>query len=579
LRLQDATWVATAAYGEVKVPPTIQALLEARLDNLPRADRAAVEPAAVIGLEFARPALEALAPEAVRAALGEHLGTLERKHFIRPSSATHAEAIYRFHNHLVRETVYNGLLKRARANLHIGFVRWADKVNADRDRALEFEEILGYHLEQAHRYLRELGSLDEAGLAIGADAARRLSSSARRAFARGNMHAAASLFRRAIALLGENDATRLSLLPELGEVLLELGDFAQARVILAEAQATADRNANRRIAASVQLLRVRVRLFSAEAGDCSEEALHMAGEAIPLFEREAAHPELARAWRLIGLVHGISARYGQSTDAVSRSMVHARLAGDERLIARNATGLSSSTLLGPTPVPQAIELCEQLIANGLGDRQAESKILCTLAQLRAMNGQFDTARALCRRGRGLLRELGQGLIAASTGIDMLLVELLAGDLIAAEREVKGDYEFLTRAGETYYLSTMAALLSRVVRDQGRDDEALVYSEIAEGTAADDDMESQALWRSIRAPIVARAGNLSEAETLARSAVELSQQSDAPQMRADSLSELASVLRLAGRVEEARQTIDSAIAIYRAKCDIVSAARASAWADA
>lgn len=305
----------------------------------------------------------------------------------------------------------------------------------------------------------------------------------------------------------------------------------------------------------------------------------MAEESIPLFESEAAHPELARAWRLIGLVHGISARYGQSTDAVSRSMVHARLAGDERLIARNATGLSSSTLLGPTPVPQAIELCEQLIANGLGDRQAESKILCTLAQLRAMNGQIDTARALCRRGRGLLRELGQGLNAASTGIDMLLVELLAGDLIAAEREVKDDYEFLTRAGETYYLSTMAALLSRVVRDQGRDDEALVYSEIAEATAADDDMESQALWRSIRAPIVARAGNLSEAESLARSAVELSGQSDAPQMRADSLSELASVLRLAGRLDEARQTIDSAIAIYRAKGDIVSAARASAWAEA
>ncbi len=579
LRRQGDVWVSTASYGEVKVPPTIQALLEARLDNLPRADRAAIEPAAVIGLEFARPALEALAPDAVRPTLAEHLGTLVRKHFIRSSNAAHADAIYRFHNHMVRETVYNGLLKRARANLHIGFVRWADKVNADRDRALEFEEILGYHLEQAHRYLRELGPMDEAGLAIGADAARRLSSSARRAFARGDMHAAASLFRRAIALLGESDATRLSLLPEFGEVLLELGDFAQAREVLAEAQATADQNANRRIAASVELLRVRVRLFSAEAGDCSEEALRMAEESIPLFESEAAHPELARAWRLIGLVHGISARYGQSTDAVSRSMVHARLAGDERLIARNATGLSSSTLLGPTPVPQAIELCEQLIANGLGDRQAESKILCTLAQLRAMNGQIDTARALCRRGRGLLRELGQGLNAASTGIDMLLVELLAGDLIAAEREVKDDYEFLTRAGETYYLSTMAALLSRVVRDQGRDDEALVYSEIAEATAADDDMESQALWRSIRAPIVARAGNLSEAESLARSAVELSGQSDAPQMRADSLSELASVLRLAGRLDEARQTIDSAIAIYRAKGDIVSAARASAWAEA
>ena len=67
----------------------------------------------------------------------------------------------------MRDTVYNGLLKRTRANLHLGFVRWADKVNAERDRALEFEEILGYHLEQAYRYLGELGPLDEAGVAIG----------------------------------------------------------------------------------------------------------------------------------------------------------------------------------------------------------------------------------------------------------------------------------------------------------------------------------------------------------------------------------------------------------------------------
>ena len=60
-------------------------------------------------------------------------------------------------------------------------------------REQEFEEILGYHLEQAHRYLRELGPLDEAGVAIGVDAARRLSSAAKRAFARGDMHAAADL--------------------------------------------------------------------------------------------------------------------------------------------------------------------------------------------------------------------------------------------------------------------------------------------------------------------------------------------------------------------------------------------------
>ena len=201
LHREGAQWVRAEGYGEITVPPTIKALLEARLDDLARADRATVEPASVIGVEFERPAIEALAPDAVRPEIGKHLDTLARKHFIDLADAAQAETIYRFHHHLVRDTVYNGLLKRARANLHLGFVRWADKVNAERDRALEFEEILGYHLEQAYRYLGELGPLDEAGVAIGIDAAQRLASAGRRAFMRSDMHAAANLLRRASALL------------------------------------------------------------------------------------------------------------------------------------------------------------------------------------------------------------------------------------------------------------------------------------------------------------------------------------------------------------------------------------------
>ena len=577
LRQVDGQWRRGDGDSDIKVPPTIHALLEARLDNLGREERVAVEPASVIGVEFAQTALESLAPEAIRASMPTHLSTLARKHFIDPARASSAETIYRFHHQLVRDTVYNGLLKRTRATLHINFVRWADRVNADRDRALEFEEILGYHLEQAHRYLAELGPLDGQGLAIGMDGAHRLGEAGLRASSRGDIHAAANLLRRASAMLLEDDPARLPLLLDLADVLLHLGDFPECRRLIVDIQAGAARVGNRRIVAAAELTRMRVRLSSAEPGDWSEEMLKFANEAIALFDAEGAHPDLARAWSMVGIVHAIAARYGQCTDALGRSMVHARQAGNERLIASNAMVISSSTLLGPTPVPQAIELCEQTVSNGLSDRQAEAKVLCTLAQLRAMNGEFDAARALYRRGRGLLRELGQGLNAASTGVDVLLVELLAGDLAAAKREVMPDYEFLVRTGETFVLSTIAALLSRVERDQGRDAEALTFSQVAEDATAADDVDSQALWRSIRAPILARAGNLAEAESLARSAVELARQGDAPQLQADTMVELATVLALAGRLDEARQFIERAIAIYRAKGDIASSRRVAAWA--
>jgi hypothetical protein len=570
LRLEDGRWVRAESYGQITVPPTIQALLEARLDSLARADRATVEPAAVIGLEFARAALEALAPDAVRPEMAAHLSTLARKHFIRPSGE--AETVYRFHNHLVRETVYNGLLKRMRANLHIGFVRWADKVNADRDRALEFQEILGYHLEQAHRYLRELGPLDEAGVAIGADAAVRLADAGRRAFARGDLNAAANLMRRATELLNSEDPRRTELLPELGEALMGLGDFPAARVVLEEARIAADRTSNRRISASSQIVGMFIGLYSGEQGDWSEQTLALAQELIPVLERESAYRELAMAWRLIVLVHGIAGRYSLANDAVERSTAHARRAGSARLVAGNGTILSLNALFGGTPVPQAIFQCEQLVASGLSDRQIESAIMCTLAQLKAMNGELEAARSLYRRARAVLRDLGQGVFAASTGVDLARVELLGGDLAFAEREVREDYALLAKMGETYVLSSMAALLSRLVRDQGRDDEALEFSKVAEEASAADDVESQALWRSIRAPIVARAGNTVLAEELARTALDMVRRTEAPCMQADALVELASVLRLAGKVSEAREALGEATALYTAKGCIVSATR-------
>ncbi len=580
LHQEGGHWVRSDRHGEIVVPPTIHALIEARLDQLGRLERAAVEPASVIGLEFAQPALASLAPDAVRSGIDEHIATLMRKRFIRPSRTLQSEALYRFQHQLVRDTVYHGLLKRARANLHIEFVRWADRINADRDRALEFEEILGYHLEQAHRYLRELGALDEAGVALGRDAAERLSGAGRRAFARGDMNAASNLFQRAVALLPDRDPWRLTLLPELGETLMNMGNFAGAHAILDEASQEADRVGNDRVKASSQLVGMLIRLYSGEQRqNWGEETLRAAHELVPLLERQDAHNELATAWRLIVLAHGMSGRYSLASEAVERSISHARAAGNDHLVARNGLILSINALYGPTPVSQAIIQCEKLLADGVHYRQVECKILCALSQLKAMNGELDEARALYRQGRATLHDLGQGVYAASTGLTIAHVELRGGDLAHAEREVRADYELLTRMGETYFLSTMAALLSRVVRDQGRDDEALVLSQAAEKAAATDDVESQALWRSIRAPVLARAGEPAMAEELARTAVDLVRGTEAPGLQADALCELASVLKLIGKAEEAREVMVDAIELHLSKGDVASARRSIAWVEA
>jgi class 3 adenylate cyclase/tetratricopeptide (TPR) repeat protein len=578
LRLEQGRWVRVQPAAEIDIPPTIQALLEARLDQLGHQERSIIDPASIIGVEFPHAAVAHLLPEPLRPALGDHLHSLETKQFVRAAPRPDGDLFYRFHHHLVRETVYNGLLKRVRAQLHVAFVQWADRVNADRDRALEFEEILGYHLEQAHRYLRELGPLDEQGQAIGNDAALRLSSAGRRAVARGDMHAATNLLRRSVALLDLDDPRRMELLPEFAEALTALGDFAGAQFALDEALTAAERTGNFRLQAASRITAMFLRLYSGEQqSDWSEETLRVAHGLIPQLEREGADSELATAWRLVVLVHGIAGRYGAASEAVERSMAHARRAGNASLVERNNLILANNALYGPLPVPRGIAQCEAIIDQGIADRQNECLILCMLAQLRAMNGDLDAARHLYRRGRALLRDLGQGVFAASTGSDVASVELHGGDLATAEREVQADLKFLAEKGETYLLSSMAAMLARIVRDQGRDIEALELCERAEAASAVDDLEAQARWRMVRAPILARANSMDDAVEMAKAAVDLARRTEGPVLQADALSELAWVLHAAGRPVEAREAIDAAAALYAAKGNVVAGARAAAWA--
>jgi len=127
-------------------------------------------------------------------------------------------------------------------------------------------------------------------------------------------------------------------------------------------------------------------------------------------------------------------------------------------------------------------------------------------------------------------------------------------------------------GGTYFLSSMAGILARAVRDQGRYQEALELTRTAEAAAADDDVEAQVLWRCVRAPILAHTGKTAEAQSLARAALERARQTQMPYLHGLALVAFATVLQVAGHVDEARAVVGEAIAIYAAKGDIVSTAR-------
>ncbi|HYL40457.1 MAG TPA: adenylate/guanylate cyclase domain-containing protein, partial [Candidatus Binatus sp.] len=158
-------WVARAGAGQLAIPPTVQALVAARLDALGSDERQVIEPASVIGLSFAEEALGELVEEPLKPILEAELGSLAGKELIRPVQG--ADVMFRFGHGVIRDTAYGGLLKRVRAALHERFVVWAERVNRERGRETEFEEILGYHLEQAYRYRTELGLLDDTARRVG----------------------------------------------------------------------------------------------------------------------------------------------------------------------------------------------------------------------------------------------------------------------------------------------------------------------------------------------------------------------------------------------------------------------------
>jgi tetratricopeptide (TPR) repeat protein len=566
LERRDGEWVATTAISELHVPPTIQALLAARLDSLSATERSVIEPASVVGYLFVEPAVAALAPPDVAPRVGTELTTLVQKHFVQRMEEGD-EGQHRFEHVMIRDTAYDAILKRARADLHERFVAWADGVN--RDRAVEFEEILGYHLEQAWTYLSELGPLDEHGLAIGAEGSRRLAAAGRRAFVRGDNTAAAALLGRAVALLPVDDPERLRLLPEHGEALLMTGEFEAASAVLDEAIEKGHVAPVPAAHASLVLLLVRLRAGDAEGWEGGGFEQEIAS-AIEVFEHAGDESGLAMAWRLRGWEAGAACRFGDCAEAFSRALELAREARDVRQERRAATGYGVAASLGPTNVDDAIARCEWCIEQTAGDRQSEGNLLALLGGLYAMQGAFDHARTLVARGRALLEELGLDVEVARIDLEAWRVEMLSGDLDAAEREARRAYDLLEARGEKYLLSTVAGSLAQtLIERDGSLEEAELLANRTRELATEADVGTQALWRCVKGRILAARGSFAEAEALVNEGLEVLDATDAVLLQLDAYLDLGKVLSAAGDTAGARAAYDAALRLAELKGGVVA----------
>lgn len=562
-----------AASGEVVVPPTLRALLAARIDRLGPHERAVIERASVEGRGFHRGAVTELLPPGERESAGAHLLALVRKELIRPDRSEFAgDDGFRFVHVLVRDAAYESMPKELRAELHERYADWLERNAAER--MVEYGEIVGFHFEQAYRNHAELALPDERVRQLGARAAERLQKAGQRAFAIGNARAAVDLFRRADVLLHAVDGDRLSLLLQLGPALIDLGEFRAADDVLAAAATIADASRERDAAMHAAVIRVALRLRT-DPLIRTEEATRVAGWAIARFKPLGDDRGLAHAWYLLAAAHRLAGRTRAGAEAIEQALTYARRAGDHirelDLLAWRAEAL----YWGPTPVGEAINACRQILDEVHESPVNTAWVRGAIGALEAMQGRFEEARATLEQAQTVLEELDRPLTRATIAIFSGPIELLAGDAEAAERELRRACDALRAMREKRVLASVAARLAEALYLQERNDEAEVWLRISEQTAAIEASDAQSYSRGVRAKILARRGAFGAAQKLADEAVSIVNTTDNPNDKADILMSLVEVLRIGDRTEDAISTLGEAIDHYEQKGNVVSAAKARA----
>ena len=571
VRREDGQWRTSGRLLSVRLPPTIQALLAARLDRLAEGERAVIERAAVIGPMFPWSAVAELAPASLSEQLTTHLQALVRRDFVRPAESEFSgEDLFAFSHGLVRDAAYASIPKEVRAELHERYSGWLERRTAAGG-AGEYEELVGYHLEQVVRYRRELGRTDAGAKRLAVRAGTLLHLAGKRALGRGDAPAAATLLERAASLLtGQPEGAQILL--ELALARRDLGELARAEALMEEARQAAQASKDVRLEARAGLERAVLGIYTSSV-ETTDDLLRLAERQIPVLETAGDDEGLAKAWYLVGAVHWARCHAAEMEHVLERALAHARRARSQRELAFVLNALARALVAGPTPVDAALERCADIREEAAGDRTQQALVSTWIAMLEAMRGDFDRARSLCAESQATLEELGQRLRAVALQGYVGTIELLAGNAVEAERLFRSALDVLEPIGEQPNMRGIAARLAEALIALDRDQEAERFARMSRDTAPLDDLVLQVRWRTALATILARRGEPEEAEALSREALTLAAETDWLNMRGDAGVCLADVLATAGEEDAAFVAAENAARLYELKGNLVSAARA------
>lgn len=528
------------------LPATLEAVTAARLEKLPPRDRAIARIASVIGTDFPRSTMVALATEH-EAEVTEALDSLVGRGIL-----TRQEGMFVFKHGILQQAAYDTIPLGQRAELHESYATlllegpWRDDVT------------VGHHFEAAHRTRLALDPNDEGLHGLGTKGGELLAAAGERSLMLGDVSATISLLQRALALLPADHRWRPSFVIDLTHALIAAGRIEGAQQALGEIGTGLDESLQTRVRLEELVL-----FMARPSGEWVDRIQTEARKCLEVFERLNDPSGLCATYRVLAEIEWENLRFADAGVLMQQALEHA-LRGHLTREAEDAIAfLIAVEFWGPTHVAQAAER-----ARGVMEQSAPRSVLGTKAKFRlggllGMQGHFDEARSLMSEAVETFKQLGMHLSAASSTQEIGITEMLANEPVRAEVILRSGYDTLLEMGGSRFLATIEAFLARALFEQGRIDEAYEFTVAAEKEGNEDPLLLLE-WGPCRAKVLAEWGRLDEAEALARKALVLVKSSDNVFLRGNAMMDAAAVLQRVGNYDEAGVLLLQARDVFNAK---------------
>jgi class 3 adenylate cyclase len=540
------------------MPPTVSALLAARIDRLTDDERAVLSCASVVGTVFyLDPIAELLSrtPTDVKRLLGQ----LVRKELLRPTTSDLAgQTAYRFLHVLVRDAAYDGLTKSARAQWHEGVADWLSALDIE---AVP-EEVVGHHLVAAWDCRRQIGPETDQTRALARRAAHLLGAAGIR-YALSDVAAAAALLKQAAELTDAADPQRYEWLLSLASAQLQIGQIDES---LSSLEIVRDEGSEQQSLLALVLL---CRSNNTLTQESRQDDIDLVDLAISRFSENGDDRGLAHAFLVRADLDLFGMHNSRAAESLALAIQHAERAGDLSCLASARTLLTIVFLFGPTPAEAAIEQLDQMVTESGNNPRVRAEVEQVTCVMHAMRGRFDIARAIATQARQHLTEVGQGLFLANLAQSTGHVEELAGDLDAAEREYAWSSRELDAIGERAYLSTVAGMHARLLASRGKWEAASGPLAVARSSGSPDDASTQSLIYETEALLAAAANQPDVARAAIAQALSFVSATQAPDDAAQCFAVAAKVERLLGDTAAERGHLERAQALFERRGNIVS----------